>query len=76
MFLCCLVDVAPRSPSVVYLFLYKQGLSVSLDVALLYRIDPGMAGQLFQNVGVDYAKVLIEPEAASVIRGLTSGESN
>jgi hypothetical protein len=35
-----------------------------------------MAGQLFQNVGVDYAKVLIEPEAASVIRGLTSGESN
>lgn len=59
-----------------YLFLDKQGLSVSLDVALLYRIDPAMAGQLFQNVGVDYAKVIIEPEAASVIRGLTSGESN
>eukprot|EP00804_Cyclotella_cryptica_P020459 CCRYP_014434-RA/>CCRYP_014434-RA protein AED:0.05 eAED:0.05 QI:258/1/1/1/1/1/3/608/178 len=54
----------------------KEGLAVSLDVALLYRIDPGMAGQLFQNVGVDYAKVLIEPEAASVIRGLTSGESS
>ncbi|KAL7488592.1 hypothetical protein ACHAW6_014190 [Cyclotella cf. meneghiniana] len=50
----------------------KEGLSVSLDVALLYRIDPAMAGQLFQNVGVDYAKVIIEPEAASVIRGLTS----
>ena len=31
-----------------------------------------MAGDLFRNVGVDYAKVLIEPEAASVIRGLTS----
>lgn len=50
----------------------KEGLSVSLDVALLYRIDPKMAGQLYQNVGVDYQKVLIEPEAASVIRGLTS----
>eukprot|EP01082_Thalassiosira_pseudonana_P007981 g6619.t1.1.5e17418a g6619 g6619.t1 contig23:888225-889036(-) len=50
----------------------QEGLAVSLDVALLYRIDPKMAGQLFQNVGVDYAKVLIEPEAASVIRGLTS----
>ncbi|KAL7509675.1 hypothetical protein ACHAXN_006646 [Cyclotella atomus] len=50
----------------------KEGLSVSLDVALLYRIDPNMAGDLFQNVGVDYAQVLIEPEAASVIRGLTS----
>jgi len=50
----------------------KEGLSVSLDVALLYRIDETMAGDLFRNVGVDYAKVLIEPEAASVIRGLTS----
>jgi hypothetical protein len=45
-----------------------------LDVALLYRVDPSMAGQLFQNVGIDYAQVLIEPEAASVIRGLTSGQ--
>lgn len=41
-----------------------EGLSVSLDVALLYRIDKSMAGELFQNVGVDFAKVLI--------RGLTS----
>ena len=40
--------------------------------ASLYRIDKSMAGELFQNVGVDFAKVLIEPEAASVIRGLTS----
>mmetsp|Transcript_19702 Transcript_19702/g.35794 ORF Transcript_19702/g.35794 Transcript_19702/m.35794 type:complete len:170 (-) Transcript_19702:160-669(-) len=31
-----------------------------------------MAGELYTNVGVDYAKVLIQPEAASVIRGLTS----
>lgn len=49
-----------------------EGLSVSLDVALLYRIDKAMAGDLFQNVGLDFAKILIEPEAASVIRGLTS----
>ncbi|KAL7553755.1 hypothetical protein ACHAWF_017081 [Thalassiosira exigua] len=50
----------------------KEGLSVSLDVALLYRIDPKMAGELYRNVGTDYEKVLIEPEAASVIRGFTS----
>ena len=31
-----------------------------------------MAGELYKNVGIDYQKVLIEPEAASVIRGLTS----
>jgi len=50
----------------------KEGLSVSLDVALLYRIDPLMAGELYTNVGTDYEKVVIEPVAASVIRGLTS----
>lgn len=31
-----------------------------------------MAGDLYKNVGIDYQKILIEPEAASVIRGLTS----
>jgi len=31
-----------------------------------------MAGQLYQNVGIDFQRVLIEPEASSVIRGLTS----
>jgi len=31
-----------------------------------------MAGHLYQNVGLDYASVLIKPEAASVIRGFTS----
>lgn len=41
-------------------------------VCSLYRIDPRMAEELYKNVGVDYAKVLIQPEAASVIRGLTS----
>lgn len=50
----------------------KEGLTVSLEVALLYRINPKMAGDLFRNVGVDYTNVLIKPEAASVIRGLTS----
>lgn len=50
----------------------KEGLSVSLDVSLLYRVDPKMAGQLYKNVGLDFEKVLIQPEAASVIRGLTS----
>ena len=31
-----------------------------------------MAGELYKNVGLNFEKVLIEPEAASVIRGFTS----
>lgn len=50
----------------------KEGLAVELDVALQYRIVPAMAGDLYRDVGTNYAAVLIEPEAASVIRGLTS----
>jgi regulator of protease activity HflC (stomatin/prohibitin superfamily) len=35
-------------------------------------VDPSQVGSLFRNVGEDYSKILIEPEAASAIRGLTS----
>lgn len=41
----------------------------------LYRLDIAQAARIYQEVGVDYSKILIEPEAASIVRGLTS-ESN
>jgi len=41
----------------------------------LYRLDIAQAAQIYREVGVGYAKILIEPEAASIVRGLTS-ESN
>jgi len=50
----------------------KEGLSVRLDTAILYRLDVSHGGTLYTNVGTNYREVLIEPEAASAIRGLTS----
>eukprot|EP00545_Synedropsis_sp_CCMP1620_P006120 CAMPEP_0119022858 /NCGR_PEP_ID=MMETSP1176-20130426/28861_1 /TAXON_ID=265551 /ORGANISM="Synedropsis recta cf, Strain CCMP1620" /LENGTH=250 /DNA_ID=CAMNT_0006977805 /DNA_START=69 /DNA_END=821 /DNA_ORIENTATION=- len=50
----------------------KEGLTVELQTAVLYRIDSTKAGELYRTIGVNYSKVLIEPEAASAIRGLTS----
>lgn len=50
----------------------KEGLSVKLDTAILYRLEFDKSEELFTNVGVNYQEVLIEPEAASAIRGLTS----
>lgn len=38
----------------------------------LFRLDPERAGELYAQVGKDYVKVVIEPEAASATRGLTS----
>lgn len=50
----------------------KEGLSVKLDTAILFRLDSSKADELFRDVGPDYISILIEPEAASAVRGLTS----
>jgi regulator of protease activity HflC (stomatin/prohibitin superfamily) len=50
----------------------REGLTVELDTALLYRIDPAQASTIFQTVGTNYAPTLVEPEASSTVRGLTS----
>lgn len=49
-----------------------EGLSVTLDTAVLFRINETLVTKLYSEVGADYIKVLIEPEAASAVRGLTS----
>lgn len=38
----------------------------------LYRLDANEAAKVYTEVGVNYSKVVIEPESASAIRGLTS----
>lgn len=50
----------------------KEGLSVTLDTAVLFRLDPSRAADLYREVGPNYQDVLLEPEAASAVRGLTS----
>jgi prohibitin 1 len=50
----------------------KEGLAVTLDTAVLFRIDPAKVSDMYQTVGTDYVEKLIEPEAASAVRGLTS----
>jgi prohibitin 1 len=50
----------------------KEGLAVTLDTAVLFRLDASKAGTLYQEVGSNYVQVLLRPEAASAVRGLTS----
>lgn len=50
----------------------KEGLSVQLDTAILYKIDPTKAADLYRDVGENYSNVVLSPEAASAVRGLTS----
>mmetsp|Transcript_35062 Transcript_35062/g.76856 ORF Transcript_35062/g.76856 Transcript_35062/m.76856 type:complete len:299 (-) Transcript_35062:269-1165(-) len=50
----------------------KEGLAVTVDTAVLFRLNDTHTSQLYRGIGPDYVKLLIEPEAASAVRGLTS----
>ena len=50
----------------------KEGLTVDLDVALLFRIDPARARDIYLKLGQDFVTVIIQPELSSAVRGLTS----
>ncbi len=48
--------------------LTKEGLSVDLDITVLYHLDEPSASDVFKNVGLDYEAKIIRPEIRSVIR--------
>jgi len=48
--------------------LTKEGLSVDLDMTVLYRIDEEKASDLYKNVGLTYDEKIIRPSIRSVIR--------
>lgn len=50
----------------------KEGLSVELDVAVLFHLEPEQIRNIYLQLGEDYETVLILPELQSAVRGLTS----
>jgi regulator of protease activity HflC (stomatin/prohibitin superfamily) len=54
----------------------KEGLTLSLDTSLLFRLDKDKAAQVLQTIGVDYAERIVEPELRSAIRGATAAHSS
>src|SRR3989338_6239757 len=39
----------------------KEGLIAGLDVSILYHLESNKASDIYKQVGVDYAAVIIEP---------------
>lgn len=60
-----LMDAAQDAPT-------SEGLMVELDVSVLYHLDPSAVSRIYKEVGTNYNTVLVKPEVASTIRGLTS----
>jgi regulator of protease activity HflC (stomatin/prohibitin superfamily) len=53
----------------------KEGLIVTLDVTLLFRLDPTKAHEVYQTIGPRYVSVVVDPNLRSAIRSVTSAYS-
>jgi regulator of protease activity HflC (stomatin/prohibitin superfamily) len=49
----------------------KEGLNVSLDVSVLYRLDPAKAVEIYKTVGIGYQDIILMPQYRAAARGVT-----
>jgi regulator of protease activity HflC (stomatin/prohibitin superfamily) len=50
----------------------KEGLTVQLEVSILYHLNPDKAADVYKSVGENYESVILEPQFRSVTRGVTA----
>ena len=50
----------------------EEGLLVTLETSILFRIEPERANELYKTVGTSYTEVIIQPQLRSVIREVTA----
>jgi regulator of protease activity HflC (stomatin/prohibitin superfamily) len=50
----------------------KEGLIISLDVTLLYRLEPSKVVEIYKTVSGDYRKIIVDPQLRSAIREVTA----
>jgi len=52
--------------------LTKEGLSVGLDITVLYHLEAAQAPAVYRGIGPDYGEVVIRPEIHSAIREIVA----
>ncbi len=60
-------DVRLRTDSRTYEAVAANGMSMTVNVALRYRVNPPAAGLLHKLAGSEYAEKLVHPEIASLV---------
>jgi regulator of protease activity HflC (stomatin/prohibitin superfamily) len=50
----------------------KEGLSVQLEISLLFKLNSDMANEIYKTVGPNYADIILLPQFRSVVRGVTA----
>lgn len=51
----------------------KEGLTVALEVSVLYKLDPSKTVEVYKTVGRDYQGVILIPQYRAVARDITVG---
>ncbi len=50
----------------------KEGLNVSLEISILFHLDPDKAASVYKTVGENYVDIILIPQFRSVVRGVTA----
>lgn len=50
----------------------KEGLTVELEVSVLFHLDPEAAARVYKEIGPNYVEVILVPQFRSVCRGVTA----
>ncbi len=50
----------------------KEGMTMGIEVSVLYHLDPEKASDVYRSVGVDFVGVILEPQFRSITRGVTA----
>lgn len=50
----------------------KEGLTVGLEISVLFHLDPDKASQVYKTIGENYAQIILIPNFRSVCRGVTA----
>jgi len=53
----------------------QEGLIITLDTSLLFRLDASRAADVYQKIGARYVDVVVEPNLRSTIRAVTAAHS-
>ena len=50
----------------------KEGMTINIEVSVLYHLDPEKAADVYRSVGVEFVGVILEPQFRSITRGVTA----
>lgn len=49
----------------------KEGMTVNLDISVLYKLDPAKAVEVYKTVGTYYQEIVLTPQFRAAARGVT-----